>query len=35
KEAIHRGYGNQTLAARILGITQPALSRRLTRQRQK
>ncbi len=35
EEAIERGYGNQTLAARILGITQPALSRRLTRQRQK
>lgn len=35
KEAINRGYGNQTLAARFLGITQPALSRRLTRQRQK
>ncbi len=35
KEAIKRGYGNQTLAARFLGITQPALSRRLTRQKHK
>lgn len=35
KEAIHRGNGNQTLAAHMLGITQPALSRRLARQRQK
>ncbi|HVI95963.1 MAG TPA: helix-turn-helix domain-containing protein [Anaeromyxobacter sp.] len=29
EEAISRGDGNQTIAARLLGITQSALSKRL------
>lgn len=34
-EAIDRAKGNQTLAARLLGITQPSLSNRLKRSRKK
>jgi transcriptional regulator with GAF, ATPase, and Fis domain len=33
QEAMARAGGNQTLAARLLGITQPALSKRLKRWR--
>ena len=29
KEAMHRSEGNQSIAARMLGISQPALSKRL------
>jgi DNA-binding protein Fis len=28
-EAMHRSAGNQSIAARLLGISQPALSKRL------
>ncbi|EAT15525.1 two component, sigma54 specific, transcriptional regulator, Fis family [Desulfuromonas acetoxidans DSM 684] len=34
-EAIERAQGNQTIAARMLGITQPSLSNRLKRSRKK
>lgn len=35
EEALRRADGNQTIAARMLGITQPALSRRLSVRKQK
>lgn len=35
REALHRANGNQSLAARFLGMSQPALNRRLSREKNK
>lgn len=35
REAMHRANGNQSLAARFLGLSQPALNRRLSREKKK